>query len=109
MTTESAVSAACDDCLRRTDLIAALAGWLDIEWRRRDAPARVLSLPDEALLDAAANASVRHRYGAFDPAAARALVTERSLVAICRCDDGYPAGLRELSDPPAVLHVAGAP
>ena len=30
---------ACDDCLRRTDLIAALAPWLDVEWRRRSAPA----------------------------------------------------------------------
>jgi DNA processing protein len=109
MTRHGAVTAACDDCLRRTDLIAALAGWLDIEGRRRDAPARVLSLPDEALLDGAADASVRRRYDAFDPAAARALVAERSLVAICRCEDRYPAGLRELADPPAVLHVAGAP
>ena len=56
------MTAACDDCLRRTDLIAALAGWLDIEWRRRDAPARVLSLPDDALLAASADASVRRRY-----------------------------------------------
>ena len=109
MTPKAAVTAACDDCLRRTDLIAALAGWLDIEWRRRDAPGRVLSLPDDALLAASADASVRRRYRAFDPAAARARVSERALVAICRCDDRYPAGLRELSDPPAVLHVAGAP
>ena len=42
------MSGACDDCLRRTALMAALAGWLDIEWRRRDAPARVLALRDEA-------------------------------------------------------------
>jgi DNA processing protein len=100
---------ACDDCLRRTDLIAALAGWLDIEWRRRDAPARVLSLPDAALLDASGDRSVRRRYRAFDPGAARARVQERELVAICRCEETYPAGLRELTDPPAVLHVAGAP
>ena len=26
---------------------------------------------------------------------------------MCRCDAGYPEGLRELADPPAVLHVAG--
>jgi len=109
MTPEGAGTAACDDCLRRTDLIAALAGWLDIEWRRRDAPGRVLSLPDDALLAASADAAVRRRYRAFDPAAARARVIGRELVAICRCDDRYPAGLRELSDPPAVLHVAGAP
>ena len=30
---------ACDACLRRTDLIAALAGRLDVEWRRRGAGA----------------------------------------------------------------------
>jgi len=41
---------ACDDCLRRTDLLAALAARLDIEWRRRSAPAGVLSLPEEALV-----------------------------------------------------------
>ena len=26
---------------------------------------------------------------------------------MCRCDDGYPERLRELADPPAVLHIAG--
>ena len=99
----------CDDCLRRTDLIAALAGWLDIEWRRREAPARVLALPDERLLDASGSAAIRKRYEAFDPAAARAAIAAARLIAICRCDDGYPPGLRELEDPPAVLHVAGSP
>jgi predicted RNA-binding Zn ribbon-like protein len=42
---------ACDDCLRRTDLVAALAGRLDIEWRRRDAPGRVLALDAAELLE----------------------------------------------------------
>jgi DNA processing protein len=100
---------ACDDCLRRTDLIAALAGWLDVEWRRRDAPARVLALPDEALLDACADTRIRRRYEDFEPAAARSAVRERRLVAICGCSDGYPAALRDLPDPPAVIHVAGDP
>ncbi len=35
--------AACDDCLRRTDLIAALAPWLDVEWRRAVGAARACS------------------------------------------------------------------
>ena len=60
----------CDDCLRRTDLIAALAGWLDIEWRKREAPARVLALSDERLLDASGSKAIRRRYDAFDPGAA---------------------------------------
>ena len=41
---------ACDDCLRRTDLIAAIAGRLQIEFKQRTAPGRVLALGDEELL-----------------------------------------------------------
>ena len=52
---------ACDDCLRRADLVAALAGWLDIEWRKRGAPSRVLALPDEVLLASSGDPRVRHR------------------------------------------------
>lgn len=100
---------ACDDCLRRTDLIAALARWLDVEWRRREAPGRVLALPDHVLLDASGQTWVRERYDAFDPSEARRAVRESGLVAVCRCDAAYPARLRDLPDPPAVLHVAGAP
>jgi DNA processing protein len=100
---------ACDDCLRRTDLIAALARWLDIEWRRREAPGRVLALPDDILLDASGQTRVRERYDAFDPSEARRSVRESGLVAVCRCHGAYPARLRDLPDPPAVLHVAGSP
>jgi DNA processing protein len=100
---------ACDDCLRRTDLIARLAGWLDVEWRRRDAPTRVLALSDQRLLDACDMPEVRRSYAAFDPSAARAAIATAGLTAICRCDDAYPGPLAELADPPAVLHVAGEP
>jgi DNA processing protein len=99
---------ACDDCLRRTDLIAALAGWLDIEWRSREAPSRVLALSDEELLDACEMVGVRERYEGFSPGLARAAIHAAGLSAICRCADVYPGALRELHDPPAVLHVAGA-
>jgi DNA processing protein len=100
---------ACDDCLRRTDLIAALAGWLDVEWRRRDAPGRVLALSDKRLLDGSGEARIRRRYDGFDPAKARETVADAGLIAICRCEDAYPPPLRDLADPPAVLHVAGSP
>jgi DNA processing protein len=100
---------ACDDCLRRADLIAALAGWLDVEWRRRDAPTRVLALSDAALLEACGRHDVRGRYAGFDAASARAALHGRGLVATCRCNDDYPAPLRDLPDPPAALHVAGDP
>ena len=100
---------ACDDCLRRTDLIAALAGWLDVEWRRRDAPGRVLARSDESLLDACEASGVRARYDGFDADTARARIRDAGLAAFCGCDDGYPERLRDLADPPAVLHVAGDP
>ncbi|HEX2410688.1 MAG TPA: DNA-processing protein DprA [Solirubrobacteraceae bacterium] len=98
---------ACDDCLRRAELIAALAGWLDIEWRQRDAPSRVLALPDEVLLEASGDAQARRRYDGFDPGAARDRVRDCGLLAVCRCDERYPPPLRDLADPPALLHVAG--
>lgn len=100
---------ACDDCLRRTDLIGALAGWLDIEWRKREAPARVLALSDERLLDACGWTPIRRRYDAFEPDEARGAIARARLTAICRCDDSYPPRLRDLADPPGVLHVAGSP
>jgi DNA processing protein len=98
---------ACDDCLRRTDLVAALAGWLDVEWRKRDAPARVLARSDESLLDICDSSRVQARYRAFDPDGARARIRDAGLAAICCCDDAYPQSLRDLADPPAVVHVAG--
>ena len=103
------MNGACDDCLRRTDLVGALAAWLDIEWRRRDAPGWVLARPDDALLDACGSREVRARYDRFDPSAARDAVRDAGLAAICRCEDDYPERLRDLPDPPAVLHVAGDP
>ena len=98
---------ACDACLRRTELIAAIAPRLDIEWRRRSAPAGVLALPDEDLLALDPTGCAERGYGAFSADGARDRAERAGLGLICRCDDGYPAGLLELADAPAVLHVAG--
>ena len=62
---------ACDDCLRRTDLLAALAARLDIEWRRRSAPAGVLSLPEEALVALDHTGTAAARVAAFSARTAR--------------------------------------
>jgi len=98
---------ACDACLRRTDLIAAMAAWLDVEWRRRSAPAGVLSLPDEALLALDRSGEAARRYAGFSARAARERIRAAGLVAVCSCRAAYPERLRALADPPAVLHVAG--
>jgi DNA processing protein len=100
---------ACDACLRRSDLIAAVAGRLDVEWRRRSAPAGVLSLPDEQLIALDASATTARRYASFSAGDARAAIAAARLTAICRCEPEYPERLRALADPPAVLHVAGDP
>ena len=62
---------ACDDCLRRADLIAAVAGRLEIEFKKRTAPGRVLALPDEVLLEIGASHAVAERYASFNAPAAR--------------------------------------
>jgi DNA processing protein len=99
--------AACDVCLRRTDLIAAVAGSIDIAWReRRGRTARVLALPDEGLLGL--DPSSAARYECFDAGRARRRIADAGLVAVCRCEPEYPTRLRDLPDPPAVLHVAGS-
>ena len=100
------MTGACDGCLRRTDLIAALAGRLEVEWRRRAGPAAVLAIPDEDLL-ALGDDAVRGRWRGFAPQRARAAIAAAGLTAICRCSPAYPAVLEDLADPPAVLHVAG--
>jgi DNA processing protein len=99
---------ACDACLRRTDLIVAVSGSIDIAWReKRGRTSRVLARPDEELL--ALDAAALARYEAFSPAFARRRIAAAGLTAICRCEPGYPDRLRELPDPPAVLHIAGSP
>ena len=98
---------ACDACLRRTDLIVAVAGSIDVAWRERQGrTARVLAIPDEDLL--ALDPRAEPRYAAFNAAFARRRIAAAGLVAVCRCEPGYPERLRELPDPPAVLHVAGS-
>jgi DNA processing protein len=98
---------ACDACLRRTALVAAVAARLDVEWRRRSAPAGVLALPDAALLGLDPTGRAERGYAGFEAAEARTRAERAGLALICRCDAVYPESLLELADAPAVLHVAG--
>lgn len=100
---------ACADCLRRTDLIAALAGRIEVEWRLRRGRPQLLALPDAALLEWAGDPAAARRYEGFSAELAVDRLVAARLGAVCRCAGGYPDGLRELTDPPAVLHVLGDP
>ncbi len=98
---------ACPQCLRRTALIGWLAGHIENEWRLRRGRPQLLALPDEALLGWAGLAEVRARYRAFKAADATDRLAAVGMSASCGCSDAYPPGLRELPDPPAVLHWLG--
>lgn len=99
----------CLACLRRSWLVAALAG--RIENARRSGARRIpllLALGDAALMRAVgAEAGTVAQYGCFDRDRALAAIRAAQLTAICRHDPRYPETLRHLPDAPAVLHVAG--
>jgi DNA processing protein len=129
------MSEACDRCLARTWLLGRLAGHLDV--RRRDIDALLALDDADLMAavtggERGAAGGERGAVGgergavggepgavggepgavggerdAFDAAAARARLSSHGLEVVCRCAPAYPAGLRDLAAPPAVLHVAG--
>lgn len=101
---------ACDACLRRTALVAALAGRIERARRDRRHISELLALSDEALLAALAGdgrCELERRHLTFRAEVARERIAEAGLHALCRHDLGYPARLVDAADAPAVLHVAG--
>jgi DNA processing protein len=100
----------CVDCLRRSWLIARLAGHIEVAWSSRRARGGLLALDDADLIAALAGAqraAIVRDYDRFDADAARQRCAASAVTALCRCDGRYPAALRELPDPPAVLYVFG--
>ena len=104
----SAEVRACERCLRRAWLMAALAGHLQYV----DGPPAVralLALDDDELLAALARgdhgARVRAGHRGFEAAAARERCRAAGLHAVCRCEPSYPPALRDLEAAPAVLHT----
>ena len=100
----------CRACLRRSWLLARLAGRLEVARRDGSRLPEVLALSDEPLVAALAGdaaAAVRAELERFDAKAARDAVAAAGLTAICRHDERYPPRLRHANDAPAVLHVLG--
>ena len=102
---------ACDDCLRRTDLIASIApgGCRSSSSSGRAAGGCSRCATSELLGGRRGRREVARRYAASTPRAARRGRRRVGLVTVCRCSDAYPERLRDLADPPAVLHVLGDP
>jgi DNA processing protein len=100
---------ACDACLRRTWLVARLAGAIEIARHEKRVLRELLALRDDELIAAlgdAAGGDVAAEFEGADPAAVRAAADAAGLAAICRHDEGYPGALSALRDRPAVLFVA---
>ena len=102
---------ACDDCARRSWLVARLSGHLELRRAEREAIREVLALPDARLHRRARRASRRRdrrRARRRDPErAAGGLVGRRRRTPSAVHRPGYPASLLVLPDAPAVLHLHG--
>jgi DNA processing protein len=103
----SPLERACDRCLASSWLLGRLAGNVD---KARSRLEQVLALGDDDLLDAVGGrekARLRAEYDTVDVDVLRSRGCVAGLDAVCQCDPAYPAGLRALTAPPAVLYVAG--
>jgi DNA processing protein len=101
----------CDACLRRTWLVARLAGAIEIARHEKRVLRELLALRDDKLIAAlgdAAGGDVAAEFENADPAEMRAAADAAGLAAVCRHDRGYPLFAPYLRDKPAVLFVAAA-
>jgi DNA processing protein len=101
---------ACDACLRRTALVAALAPHVERARREQRHLRELLALADDELIAAIGGtrrAALRHGQLSFEASVAREELERAGMQAICRHADGYPSRLLVAGDAPAVLHVAG--
>ena len=102
---------ACDACLRRTWLVARLAGWIELARHEGKRLPEVLALPDEHLLSAVAPSEVvriERQIEALDVDELRAAYARAGLAAICRHEDDYPQVLLDDRAAPPIVSWAGA-
>jgi DNA processing protein len=103
-------ASACEACLRRTLLLALLSPFLDRVRDRYGRPEELLTVGDEDLIACLAGSRrsvVAGAYEAFDPEEAARRIARSGQSACCVHADAYPARLRDLAAPPAVLHSLG--
>jgi DNA processing protein len=101
----------CDACLRRTWLVARLAGWIELARHEGRRLPEVLALSDKDLLRAVAPSEFSRALAAreaLDLGAERAAYRHAGLSAVCRHEQSYPAALRDDRAGPPILSCAGA-
>ncbi len=100
----------CDACARRSWLVGRLATHLEVCRGRRSRVREVLALDDLTLIEALGGRDahvIGEEWARFDAGAVRVHWMATGTVCVCSHDHAYPAGLRDLSDAPAALHVLG--
>ncbi|HEX3316683.1 MAG TPA: DNA-processing protein DprA [Solirubrobacteraceae bacterium] len=105
------VDRACDACLRRSWLLAALVEHFERSSPRRSELSALLALADGELIRALGGRDVavlRERHREFAPGAMRLGLRAFGLHVVCVHDAAYPPLLAEAPDRPAALFVAGA-
>jgi len=104
---------ACHSCLRRAFLVDRLAPRIaGLLQRPRPRPQGLLALSDEHLIAAVPGGPEPELLAwleSFDPERAMREVGAAETWAVCGHAAGYPDGLGQLSDPPAVLFGSGRP
>ena len=101
---------ACDACLRRTWLVARVAGWIELARHQGRRLPEVLALGDDDLVAAVAPSEVartRRERERLDVGALRAAYERAELQYGCRHEADYPAALRDDRAAPAVLARTG--
>ncbi len=99
---------ACAACLRRTWLLAQVAGGLEVAHSRRRPIRSVLALDEDALIDAVCGGTgLRERVAVARPTDLLAAAAGAGLDVLCRHTAGYPVQLLDDAAPPAALFVRG--
>lgn len=102
--------AVCDACLRRTWLVARLAGWIELARHEGRRLPEVLALDDETLLQAVAPSEVGRTLAAresLDLEAERGAYARAGLAAVCRHEPSYPRALRDDGAAPPIVSWTG--
>lgn len=108
--TASAVPAPCPACQVRSTLLGRLAGHLDRRSRDRQHVSDLLALSDDDLIGAVGAVGQEELWASnATPLVPMADARAGPQAAICRHDPRYPPVLRDLTSPPAVLHLGGDP
>src|SRR5213075_2949451 len=96
----------CDTCLRRTWLVARLAGWIELARHEGKRLPGVLALSDDDLVSAVAPSErvrAKRQLEQLDLDELRDAYARAGLAATCRHQDGYPRALRDDRAAPPVV------